>query len=279
MSDILINQIRVFFDEYSISVSPVTAKRVKYQLNTFIGWLDENHIDSISNNTLYAFFEYISHKYKAGVYNLYVFMINGFIKRFYIELDLYASIPVETDVKHTDLLTYDMYLSLLDTSKSLGMFEVSHYIIKFIYHTGIRIGELKFLTVENYHRRQYDIFFKGRNRTIYISNYLYDYLQKYYLKYKPRTYFFYSGKNWENPYSVTYFQNQLKNIGFYAEVPLESCHPHALRHLFAHEYLKIDNSSLEELSILMGHKNITTTSVYLRGYKNSLIDNLNSIRK
>lgn len=278
MSENIINECNKFLYDYSKNVSSVTAKRIKYQFNVFIRWLEENNVVELTNDVLFEFFSYIDKKYKPNIYNLYVFMVNGFLKKFYPKLNLYLSVKVDIIHAKDDLLTYDDYIRLLQFSKALGIFEVSHYIIKFIYHTGIRIGELKFLTVENYHKKQYEIYFKGRTRMIYISDYLYEYLQDYYLKYKPRTYFFYSCKDWNKPYSVNYFQSRLKEIGFYAGVSNKSCHPHALRHLFAHAYLKTPNSTLVALSVLMGHKYINTTSVYLRGPTASFIDNLNDIR-
>lgn len=43
----------------------------------------------------------------------------------------------------------------------------------------------------------------------------------------------------------------------------EVLHPHSFRHLYAIQFLK-NNNNIALLADLMGHENISTTSIYLR---------------
>ncbi len=53
-----------------------------------------------------------------------------------------------------------------------------------------------------------------------------------------------------------------KIIDFYAKKAGIHCHPHALRHTFAYNYLKKNPSDIVGLAQILGHSNIQTTAIY-----------------
>lgn len=53
-----------------------------------------------------------------------------------------------------------------------------------------------------------------------------------------------------------------KILDFYSKKAGVHCHPHALRHTFAYNYLKQNPSDIVGLAQILGHSNIQTTAIY-----------------
>lgn len=258
-----------------------TKRRIKYQLNVFSKWIMNNEIQIITQDILTEFLSYIGSSRKPSTYNLYVSLVNKLVDAMDTNnnnLNRYALTLLKRDFNRNDILTFDEYKKLLSTAKEWG-YEVMMYIMQFLYLTGLRAGELKFVTVDNFNIGEMVISFKGGTRKIIFSDLLKEKMKKYLDKYKPREIFFYQYRNWQKPFEQSLLSKQMQRIGFYAGIELRKCHPHALRHLFATEYMRIEGNSIEDLSKILGHKTINTTALYIHGRSNnSTIDNLNAIR-
>lgn len=55
----------------------------------------------------------------------------------------------------------------------------------------------------------------------------------------------------------------IKDYGAKAGIRKEVLHPHAFRHFFAKQYLK-NSKDIAQLSMLLGHARLDTTSIYLQ---------------
>lgn len=272
-----INELLIY---YNNKTAYNTIRRIRYQVNVFSKWVVNNQIQIINQDILTKFLDYIGSSKKPTTYNLYVSLINKIIE--FMDnnnvLNRYALTLLERDFNRDDILTFDEYKRLLLTAKEWN-YEVVMYIMQFLYLTGLRAGELKFVTIENFNIGEMEINFKGGKRKIIFSNLLKTKMKKYIEKYKPREVFFYQYKNWRKPFEQSLLLKQMKNIGFYAGIELRKCHPHALRHLFSTEYMRIEGNSIDDLSKILGHKTINTTALYIHGKSNkSIEDNLNNIR-
>ena len=53
-----------------------------------------------------------------------------------------------------------------------------------------------------------------------------------------------------------------KVINFYAKKAGMKCHPHALRHTFAYNYLEQHPGDIVGLKLILGHANLNTTAIY-----------------
>lgn len=59
-----------------------------------------------------------------------------------------------------------------------------------------------------------------------------------------------------------------------ARVNKKKAHPHSFRHLFAKNYLKVPGHNIADLKVILGHKKIETTAIYLKKSDKELRDTL-----
>lgn len=137
-------------------------------------------------------------------------------------------------------------------------------IIATIYSSGIRVSEAAKLRIEDIDSKNMRIFVrKGKNQkdryTILSKNALYI-LRKYYKKYKPKEWLF-EGRNKINPISSKSIQAAFKKALGQSQVNKDAT-VHTLRHSFSTHL--IDNGAhLLVLKDLLGHRSLSTTSLYL----------------
>ncbi len=127
--------------------------------------------------------------------------------------------------------------------------------------TGIRVSEVKYITVEAIMCGRAEISLKGKIRTILISNKLSRKLQKYIKKQKIA-----SGEVFitESGASISRRRiwGEMKSLCKYAGVDPTKVYPHNLRHLFARAFYKV-YKDIARLADVLGHSSIETTRIYL----------------
>lgn len=79
------------------------------------------------------------------------------------------------------------------------------------------------------------------------------------------------------PVSTTYMQQAVARIVKKAEAP-EWIHPHSFRHTFAAEFLEA-GGKLQHLQMLLGHKNISTTQIYMNVRPEDALDAVHRPRR
>ena len=127
--------------------------------------------------------------------------------------------------------------------------------------TGIRVSEVKYLTVEAARQGRADISLKGKIRTILIPGKLRRKLLKYAQKqHIPSGEIFLTGRG----RSLTRRQiwAEMKGLCQAAGVAATKVFPHNLRHLFAVTFYRACKD-VARLADVLGHSNINTTRVYL----------------
>lgn len=133
-------------------------------------------------------------------------------------------------------------------------------IIQTICSTGIRVSELKFITVESVITGRAEVSCKGKYRVIFIP----DKLRKILINYikseniASGTVFVTRGGK---PVDRSNIWRDMKKLCEIAHVAAEKVFPHNLRHLFARAFYAIEKD-IVRLSDLLGHSNIATTRIY-----------------
>ena len=157
-------------------------------------------------------------------------------------------------------LTRPEYDLLVDTARASGKERLA-LLMEAICGTGVRVSEVKYLTVEAAQRGRAEITLKGKIRVILLPNKLCRKLLKYARKEKIASgelFVTRSGKSW----SRRQIWAEMKRLCKAAGVAPEKVFPHNLRHLFATTYYRA-YKDIAKLADVLGHSSIETTRVYL----------------
>ncbi|MCX7654068.1 MAG: tyrosine-type recombinase/integrase [Fervidobacterium sp.] len=135
-------------------------------------------------------------------------------------------------------------------------------IISLLYFCGLRVGELCNLRIEDislYPPYLKIVMGKGnKDRLVPINELIVPLLEKYLNTYKPKIYFVENKGKPVHPSTVfRIVKRAAKRAGITKHI-----HPHTLRHSFA-THLIMNNVNVKIVQELLGHANLSTTSIYL----------------
>ena len=134
-------------------------------------------------------------------------------------------------------------------------------ILQTICGTGMRVSELRYITVEAVRCGRAVVSLKGKTRTIFLVKSLQKKLMAY-IRLRGIS----SGQIFLTrnglPVSRTEIWREMKSLCTAAGVSPGKVYPHNLRHLFARIFYSLDKD-LAKLADLLGHSNIDTTRIYI----------------
>ena len=156
-------------------------------------------------------------------------------------------------------LTREEYQRLLMTARRENR-ERLFCILQTIAGTGMRIGELKYLTAETLEERKIRIDFKGKVRIILIPRSLLILLKDYCRKQKIKEGSIFRSRN-GRPLDRRNIWTEMKSLCERAKVAASKVFPHNLRHLFARCFYEKEHD-LARLADYLGHSSIETTRRY-----------------
>lgn len=157
-------------------------------------------------------------------------------------------------------LTRPEYVRLLAAARAEGRDRLE-LLMEAICSTGIRVSEVRFLTVEAVRRSRAEVRLKGKIRTILIPGKLASKLLKYARKKKIASgeiFLTRSGRS----LSRRQIWREMKGVCVRAGVEAGKVFPHNLRHLFAASFYQASRD-IVKLADVLGHSSIETTRIYL----------------
>ena len=157
-------------------------------------------------------------------------------------------------------LTYAEFTRLLGTARRLGKYRLE-LLMETICATGIRVSEVKYITVEAAKAGRATISLKGKVRVILLTGKLCRKLLRYAEKHKiisGEIFLTRSGKGM----SRRQIWAEMKQLCNMAGVEQSKVFPHNLRHLFAIMFYKVSHD-IVHLADVLGHSSIETTRIYL----------------
>ncbi len=157
-------------------------------------------------------------------------------------------------------LTRDEFARLVQTAEAQSNHRLT-LLLETICATGIRVSEVKYITLEAVRRGRADISLKGKIRTILIPNKLARKLQKYAKKQKIASGEIFLTKSGRS-LSRRQIWAEMKRLCKAAGVDAGKVFPHNLRHLFARTFYKACRD-IVRLADVLGHSSIETTRIYL----------------
>lgn len=134
-------------------------------------------------------------------------------------------------------------------------------ILQTICATGIRVSELKFITVEAVKQSEATVSLKGKTRSIFIVKDLKKKLLRYVAKQNIKSGMIFVTRT-SKPINRTNIWREMKNLCKKANVNPQKVFPHNLRHLFARVFYNIEKD-IAKLADILGHSSINTTRIYI----------------
>lgn len=157
-------------------------------------------------------------------------------------------------------LTTEEFQRLVGTAKTTGQTRLV-ILLETIASTGIRVSEVKYITVEAARQGRAEIALKGKIRTILLPEKLCRKLLKYARKNKIA-----SGEIFLTRSGTSLSRKQIwaemKRLCKKAGVADTKVFPHNLRHLFATAFYRV-TKDIAKLADVLGHSSVETTRIYL----------------
>ena len=157
-------------------------------------------------------------------------------------------------------LTREEYEQLVQTAQRKGQERLA-LLLEAITATGIRVSEVKYLTVEAARAGRAEIALKGKIRVILLPNKLCRKLLKYAKKQKTVSGEIFLTRNGKS-LSRRQIWSEMKHLCKFAGVEASKVFPHNLRHLFATVFYQACKD-IAKLADVLGHSSIETTRIYL----------------
>ena len=235
----------------------LTIKKYIRDVESFYIWLAK---DTFDKTDVLSFKHHIVENYAPSSVNSIISSLNGFFEFMkWRELRI-KTIKIQKAIftpKYKEL-TKEEYFRLLRFAQNKN--ERLYLIMQAICSTGIRISEIKFITVEAIKSGQAHINCKGKHRQILLPSELCKILNQY-IKKKNITFgpIFLSKRG--NPLDRSNIWSEMKSLCEEAKVIASKVFPHNLRHLFARTYYSIQKD-IVRLADILGHSNVNTTRIY-----------------
>ena len=157
-------------------------------------------------------------------------------------------------------LNQSEYNRLLETAHQLGRERLA-LLMETICATGIRVSEVRYITVETARDGKAEIALKGKIRTILLPNKLSRKLLKYAKRQKIASGEIFLTRS-GNALSRRQIWAEMKRLCRHAGVEPSKVFPHNLRHLFATAFYRACKD-IAHLADLLGHSSVETTRIYL----------------
>ena len=248
------------FNDYLINEEKAAATVNKYlhDVGEFQIWLGEQEL---CKAVVLAYKSYLCERYAPASVNAALSSLNSFfnfmewydlrVKNLKIQKQIFAS----TD-KELTKAEYDRLLQAAKQKKN----ERLYLLMQTICSTGIRVSEVRFITVEAVSRGIAEINCKGKRRQVFLPKQLCQILKQYIKEQKIKSGAVFVTKN-GNPLDRSNIWSDMKKLCKAANVSKKKVFPHNLRHLFARTYYSLQKD-IVRLADILGHSSVNTTRIY-----------------
>ncbi len=156
-------------------------------------------------------------------------------------------------------LTKAEYERLLSAAKDKKN-ERLYLLMQTICSTGIRVSEVRFISVEAVNRGIAEINCKGKRRQVFLPKQLCQILRQYIKEQKIKSGAVFVTRS-GNPLDRSNIWSDMKKLCKAANVSEKKVFPHNLRHLFARTYYSLQKD-IVRLADILGHSSVNTTRIY-----------------
>ena len=250
------------YDRYLCLEERAPGTREKYlrDIRQFAAWLDGR---TVTKELAVAWKEYLlSQQYALSTINGVLAALNGLFCFFGWNECRVKPLKRQRSVFRSGEreLTRGEYLRLLDTAKRAGN-ERLYLVMETLSSTGMRVSELRFITVETLERGFAAVDCKGKQRTVLLTKRLRRTLKEYCLRRGIRSGAVFVTRT-GRPLDRSNIWREMQALCERAGVDASKVFPHNLRHLFAVLFYN-EEKDIAKLADLLGHASIETTRIYI----------------
>ena len=249
------------FEEHLILEERSVATIQKYirDVKAFTAYAQNS---AITKETVIAYKKYLQENYAVRSVNSMLASINSFFSLFgwndlkvkSLKLQQQVFCPEEKE------LTKEEYTRLCRTAERRHN-ERLNLILQTICGTGIRVGELQYITVEAVKHGEAVVNCKAKTRSVFIIKELRQKLLRYAAEQNIKSGMIFVTRTGK-PISRTNIWREMKALCLEANVNPQKVFPHNLRHLFARVFYGIEKD-IAKLADILGHSSINTTRIYI----------------
>ena len=201
----------------------------------------------------------VAERYCPRSVNAMIAAVNGFLSYWGRPEWKLRSLRFQRQLFREEELTEEEYRALVQQARREGD-EQMVMLLRTMACTGVRVSELKFLTVESARRGTAVIRLKGKTRQIPLGEGLCRELLAYVRREGVSSGPIFRSRR-GRPIDRRRVWERLKGLCAGAGVEEKKVHPHALRHFFARMFYRLTRD-LVKLADLLGHSSVDTTRIY-----------------
>lgn len=238
--------------------SPHTISKYAHDLTALLAYL---HGESLTKTALIGWKAQLVAALAPASVNSMLVAVNGYLGFMgWPDLKIkLLKIQKTVFVDESEELTREEYTRLVNAAKMLENERLA-LVLQTICATGIRVSELRFITVEAVQCGRAEISNKGKRRIVFLPGKLRRLLTAYLRKLGKTSGAVFTTRNGK-PLDRSNIWRDMKKLCATAGVDSQKVFPHNLRHLFARTFYSIDHD-LSRLADILGHSSISTTRIY-----------------
>ncbi|MBU5678993.1 tyrosine-type recombinase/integrase [Blautia sp. MSJ-9] len=238
--------------------SNATIQKYAHDLYSLLEFLQDR---VISKSLLINWKQELIARYAPASVNAMLAAVNGYLRFMgWMELTVKPlKIQRSLFLEEERELTREEYIRLVKAAQAKENERLA-LVIQTICATGIRVSELKFITVEAVQSGRAEIANKGKRRVVFLPDQLRKVLKKYIRNQKKTAGAVFTTRTGK-PLDRSNIWRDMKKLCESAGVSEKKVFPHNLRHLFARTFYSIEKD-LSRLADILGHTNLTTTRIY-----------------
>lgn len=238
--------------------SKATLQKYLHDLNALLLFLNGNEL---TKTELINWKESLINQYAPASVNAMLAAVNGYVKYMgWVELIVKPlKIQKSLFLEEEKELTREEYVRLVKAAQRKENERLA-LVIQTICATGIRVSELRFITVETVQSGRTEICNKGKRRIVFLPEGLRKLLKKYIRNQKKTAGAVFTTRTGK-PLDRSNIWRDMKKLCESAEVSEKKVFPHNLRHLFARTFYSLEKD-LSRLADILGHTNLSTTRIY-----------------
>ena len=238
--------------------SPATIQKYAHDLKALSRWLMG---EPATKAALLEWKQRLSESYAPATVNAMLTAVNGCFRFLgWKELPVkLLRLQKNLFLEESRELTRQEYVRLVSTAQCRGEQQLS-LVIQTLCATGIRVSELRFITVEALRRGRAEVSNKGKRRIVFLPEKLRRLLRSFAKAQKITAGAVFVTRTGQ-PLNRSNIWRSMKALCGAAGVAAQKVFPHNLRHLFARIFYSMEKD-LSRLADILGHSSVNTTRIY-----------------